>query len=67
MPNISHLPLLTERQAAERLGWTPDTLRLRRFRGQEPPYIKLGRSVRYAPEDIEAFIIRSRVNVRKEG
>jgi len=67
MPNISQLPLLTERQAAELLGWTPDTLRLRRFRGQEPEYIKIGRSVRYAPADIEAFIIRSRVTVRKEG
>lgn len=67
MPNLSHLPLLTERQTAELLGWAPITLRLRRFRGQEPQYLKLGRSVRYERETIEAFIIRSRVNVRKEG
>ena len=67
MPHLNCLPLLTERQAAELLGWTPDTLRLRRFRGQEPQYLKLGRSVRYELGTIEAFIIRSRVNVRKEG
>jgi len=66
MPNISTLHLLTERQAAEFLGWTPGTL-LRRFRGQEPQYVKIGRSVRYEHETIQAFIVNGRVNVRKEG
>jgi hypothetical protein len=61
------IPLLTETDAATYLGWTVHALRLRRFRGQEPQYLKLGRSVRYERETIDAFIIRSRVNVRKEG
>jgi hypothetical protein len=54
--------LLTEREAALILGFTPGTLRKLRCTGYIPgglpdiPYLKLGRSVRYDMRAIEAYI-----------
>jgi predicted DNA-binding transcriptional regulator AlpA len=48
--------LLTESEAAERLGWSKRTLQRRRWQRLPPSYIKLGRSVRYDPAVIDAFI-----------
>jgi excisionase family DNA binding protein len=48
--------LLTETEAAERLRVSLATLRRRRCEGRAPAYIKVGASVRYRVEDLDAFI-----------
>jgi predicted DNA-binding transcriptional regulator AlpA len=48
--------LLTEREAAEQLSLSLATLRRRRCEGRPPKWIKIGASVRYRSEDLEAFI-----------
>jgi hypothetical protein len=55
--------LLDEKQVASLLGLSIQTLRndrsnpsLRRI-----PYVKLGKSVRYRPEDVAAYIERNRI------
>lgn len=56
--------LLTDSQAAERLGVSPATLRSWRCRGIGPAFIKMGRGakapVRYSEADLEQFIAQSR-------
>lgn len=42
-----HNILICEKEAAHLLGWDVRTLQQRRYRGQEPPYIRVGRNVRY--------------------
>jgi predicted DNA-binding transcriptional regulator AlpA len=62
---MSNLPesLLNERQAAQLLGWSVSALQQRRFRGQEPRYLKLGgRSVRYELDALKEFIEKSRIS-----
>lgn len=53
---------LTERAAAEYLCLSVRTLQKRRFDRQEPPYLKIGRSVRYRREDLDAFLEKHRVD-----
>lgn len=48
--------LLTEAEAGKILGWSVVTLQTRRWKGQPPRYVKLGRNVRYRPEDLQAFL-----------
>jgi predicted DNA-binding transcriptional regulator AlpA len=48
--------LLNEAEAAERLGWSKRTLQRRRWQRLPPSFIKIGRSVRYDPAAIDAFI-----------
>lgn len=49
--------LLTNAEAAERLGVSPRTLEDWRLRGGGPVYRKLGRRlVRYSPDDLDAFV-----------
>ena len=49
--------LLTDRQISQRYGLSFHTLRKLRVRGGGPPFIKIGRSVRYRSSDIEAWMI----------
>ncbi|BCW92439.1 MAG: hypothetical protein KatS3mg007_0333 [Thermoanaerobaculum sp.] len=56
--------LLDEKQVAQLLRCSPLTLRIWRCRGQGPPYLKIGRLVRYDPNQVEAWL-RSRM--RGEG
>jgi excisionase family DNA binding protein len=50
-------PLLTAREAAERLGVPASVLERWRGTGEGPAYIKLsGKYVRYQQEDLEAFV-----------
>ena len=44
--------LLTENQLADKTGISPRTLQKWRWEGGGPPYIKLGRSVRYRLSDV---------------
>jgi hypothetical protein len=52
--------LMTTRQAAAWLCVSPRTLEDWRLRGGGPTFRKLGRSVRYAPSDLQAFIDHGR-------
>lgn len=48
--------LLTEAEAAERLGFTPRFLQNRRYRGDGPAFVRVSaRAVRYRPEDLEEW------------
>ena len=55
---------LTETQVAEQLGLSVATLRAWRHRGKGPRFLRLGRSVRYLPLDLEDFIRASAVDTR---
>ena len=48
--------LLNEREASELLSISLATLRRRRTEGRPPRFVKIGSSVRYRMEDVEAFI-----------
>lgn len=48
--------LWTSKETADFLGISEKTLRARRMRGASPPYIKAGRTVRYAPADVGRWL-----------
>jgi hypothetical protein len=48
--------LLTEVEAAAAIGFTPRFLQARRLRGEGPKFVSIGRSVRYRPADLAAWI-----------
>jgi excisionase family DNA binding protein len=57
-PTIPHdMPgrALSETEVAERLGVSPFTVRAWRHRGLGPRFMKMGRAVRYRPEDVDAY------------
>lgn len=48
--------LLTEKEAAELIGFTPRFLADRRYRGDGPRFVAVSaRAVRYRPEDLRAW------------
>jgi hypothetical protein len=51
---------LTESVAAGRLGLKVSTLRAWRVQGRGPAYVRLGRAVRYLPDDLTAFLRANR-------
>jgi len=55
---------LTEREVAELLGLSVATLRAWRHRGKGPRFLRLGRSVRYLPSDLDDFVRASAVDTR---
>jgi hypothetical protein len=60
-PN-QHAPmttLLTEQDAAALLKVTKKTLQAWRYRGAGPQFLKVGRCVRYRPEDLQTFVLMS--------
>ncbi|MHB1926716.1 MAG: helix-turn-helix domain-containing protein [Leptospirillum sp.] len=56
--------LLSNGEAAEFLGLSPDTLPRWRWAGVGPSYLRVGRSIKYRRADLEAFLNESRVNPR---
>ena len=56
IPYSSSPVLLDETKAARILGLSVKTLRRWRWAGKGPAFRKLGRAVRYASNDLEAFI-----------
>ena len=46
---------LNEFEAAAALGVSVFTLRQRRFKSLQPTFLKIGRTVRYLPADLEMF------------
>lgn len=55
-PAVPYPQLLTTEQAAQALGLAPKTLRNWASAGQGPAVIRIGGRVRYAPEDLKAYI-----------
>jgi predicted DNA-binding transcriptional regulator AlpA len=53
--------LLSNLEAAEFLGMSPDTLPRWRWAGIGPAYLKVGRSIKYRRADLEAFLEKSKV------
>jgi len=59
--------LLTNAEAAHRLGLKPDSLTVMRARGTLPiPYHKVGRLIRYDPRDLDAWLEQQRVEPASE-
>ena len=53
-------PLLDNTQAAEAIGIEPETLEVWRSTGRvRIPYFKIGRSVKYRPSDLAAFLAKN--------
>ncbi len=50
--------LVTERQVSERWNFSLNTLRYWRSVGEGPPYVKIGRSVRYNVAALERYVRR---------
>ncbi len=55
--------LLHTKQVESLLGFATGTLAVLRCRRSPniPPHIKIGRAVRYRPEDVEQFLVRQQV------
>ncbi len=58
-PRASTEPL-TETDAEARLGLKVPTLRAWRHRGIGPPFVRLGRAIRYLPSDIDRYLAANR-------
>lgn len=56
--------VLTTRDLADRWNTTETTLRTKRARRVGPPFVKIGKSVRYRLADIEAFEAANRTETR---
>ncbi len=63
----AELGLLNEHETAFRLGLSVKTLRRWRWEGSGVPYVKVGRAVRYDPQDIGEYIQQNRVDKRMES
>ena len=55
-PSHPETHLITEREAAARLGLAVSTLRRWRWAGKPPPFVKISAAVRYDPRVIREFI-----------
>jgi excisionase family DNA binding protein len=68
-PETYHF-LLTPTEAAAHLRANPRTLERWRTAGTGPAYVKVGRQVRYRPEDLETYVerqVRTRTGGRGEA
>ena len=52
----SPIPLLTAKEAAVWLATSEAALSQLRYRHEGPPFVQLGRAVRYQVSDVQAFI-----------
>lgn len=65
--NVSELePLLDEERTAEKLGYSVSTLQKQRLRGDGPPFVRLGRLVRYRQSSLRAYIAANEVRSTSE-
>jgi hypothetical protein len=55
---ISIDPLLTVAQVSNIIGRSVHTLEKDRLDGGGPPYVKMGRLVRYRPADVRAYLAK---------
>ena len=59
--------LWNERECADYLGKAVATLQKDRVRGNGPPFAKVGRLVRYRPEDVKGWVSQHVVNSTAEA
>ena len=52
-PNQAYV---TEKEIARKLGLVPETLQAWRRTAKGPPFVKLGRAIRYRLKDVEAWL-----------
>lgn len=57
--------LLTTAEAAQVLGVQPQSLAVWRLRGENLPFIKVGRLVRYRRSDVEKWLEAQTISVRE--
>lgn len=58
----SNNAVLNERDAAKFVGLSVHTMRARRFKGRQPSFLKLGKSIRYQERDLQAFLDAARID-----
>ncbi|EHJ48871.1 hypothetical protein DFW101_2869 [Solidesulfovibrio carbinoliphilus subsp. oakridgensis] len=59
---MTHSQIFGEKEAAAYAKVSVKTLQARRAAHKAPPYLKVGRSVRYLKEDLDAFLASCRVD-----
>lgn len=52
-----HHALLSTEEAAVYLSISPETLKKARAKRQGPPFIKIGRCIRYSPYELEKYLV----------
>lgn len=64
---IQSRPLIDEDETARRLGLSAQTLCNWRCKGRtDLPFVRVGRAVRYRPEDVERFISENTVGANED-
>ena len=66
MKEAESLKAVNEKVAAKMLGFSVHTLQNRRYLGQPPRYVRIGRSIRYRLADLDAFMNECTVEPRLE-
>ena len=66
MEEKGHQGALPVREAAKYLGLSTSTLNKLRCSGGGPPFLKLGRAVRYYPDDLKEWLDSRRVRSTSE-
>jgi predicted DNA-binding transcriptional regulator AlpA len=56
MSSTEHAPLRTEQEVAKKIKKSMSWLQHVRQTGEGPPYLKIGSSVRYRDEDVDAWL-----------
>lgn len=54
--------LITPATLADRLGLTQRTLSEKRITGTGPAFVRIGKSVRYRPESVDAWLLAQEYN-----
>lgn len=60
-------PLWNEKQCADYRACAVSSVQKERVRGDGPPFLKLGRLVRYRPEDVQDWLARHLVRSTSEA
>lgn len=66
---LSNVNLITEKEAAQYIGMSAAFLRKSRMEGRRknrtpgPPFIKIGKSIRYSLRDLDAWLLEHRVAI----
>lgn len=51
------MKLLSQKECAEVLGIAESTLRQWRYEGHGPPFVRIGKAVRYRVEAVESWVL----------
>jgi predicted DNA-binding transcriptional regulator AlpA len=57
---------LTEQEVAARFGLSVATLRAWRWKRKGPRFVRLGRAVRYMPDDLDQFLAVNSVRTKND-